>query len=516
MRIRTSGIGAFVTAAAAFMLAGCAVLEADSGHKPVTLGRAGANPEQVQSELMSFTDTFISSISQQWNQADASAAAIAGSRVPPTPGAAPVTAAGDRGRRASLEIKIANVTGALDIATSPNPVVGLADMITMITLERMILEDPWAGETFGPEKAARLVFVYKEQEEKAWRIADHVFTLEQQKDLRSIIAQWRQEHPTQRYIAGVRLEDFARDRGTVHLAAGESAPGSLLALVGLDPLANLDPTVREVQRSRLLAERVFFYSQHAPSLIKWQTESLYTGLLQTPEVKQAMTSIAGVSAAADNVADAADQLRQDLSKERHDALVDLFAQFHKERQEAMDQFFKGIADERRQTLKDIDAGADKLGGTLKQAREAAEATEQLTTSLKATIQAADALAARFTPPAGTAAPVDATPKKDAIAEYREAAALTAQTVDKLTVLADRVDKILASPDLDARTGKLRTVVDSLQGGVQRTVDHAFWWLLAIAVVGSFCLGAAITLGLSGHKAMERRGAAKRRAGRRGN
>jgi hypothetical protein len=511
MSLRTLAVSAGFAMLIASALSGCSVFGDSSDGKSALLGRPGTNPEQVQAELMAFADTFISTISQQWNQADAAAAATPSA--PVTPGAAPVKAAGDRGRRASLEIKIANVTGALAIATDPNPLVGLADMITMITLERMILEDPWAAESLGPEKAARVVAAYKEQETKAWRIAEHVFAPDQQKDLRAIIEKWRKDHPTQRYIAGVRLEDFARDRGTVDLGPDQSGPGSLLALVGLDPLANLDPTVREVQRSRLLAERIFFYTQHAPSILKWQTESLYTGLLQTPEVKQAMSALADVSDAANNVADAADQLRKDLAKERHDALVDLFTQFQKERADAMDQFFKGVANERTQALRDIDDGAEKLGGTLKQVREAAEATEKLTTSLNSTIKSADALVARFAPPPGTVPVADTSPKKDPLAEYREAAAATSQTVDKLTLLADRVDKLLASPDLDARTGKLRTVVDSLQGGVQQTVDHAFWWLAILAVVSAFCLGAAISLGLSGHKAMERRSAAKRRASR---
>ncbi len=509
MSMRLLGMGTLLAILSAAVLSGCAVFGDDTNRKPAALGRAGNDPQQVQAELMSFADTFISSISQQLNQSAAAAAPTAPAL--PTPGAAAVKAASDRGRRAALEIKISNVSGALAIATSPNPVVSLADMITMITLERMILEDPWTADTFGAAKAAHLVAVFQEQEAAAWRIADHVFTPAQQKDLRSLIAQWRKDHPDQRYIAGVRLEDFARDRGTITLTEDQSGPGSLLALVGLDPLANLDPTVQEVQRSRLLAERIFFYSQHAPSIVKWQTESLYTGFLQTPEVSQAIASIAQVSKAGDNVAAAADQLRQGLSKERHDALVDMFDQLRKERQDTLDQFFKGVAEERKQTLLTIDQAQGTLGGTLKQARETIAATESLTTSLKSTIQAADALAARFAAPPGAATATEPGPKKDALAEYRDAATQTAQTAEKLTLMAERIEKLLASPELDARAGNLRIAVDSLQGGVRKSVDYAFWWMAALVVITAFCLGAAIAFGLSWHKAMERRVHAKRTA-----
>ncbi|HMN42320.1 MAG TPA: hypothetical protein PKE29_15855 [Phycisphaerales bacterium] len=512
MTLRTLGIGLLLAALAMAMLglpAGCAVAGSDIDKKPAVLGRAGAEYEQVQGELMSFVDTFISTIVQQWNQADASMAA--GTDEPGTPGAAPA----ERAKRVSLEIKIANVSGALGIATGSNPIVGVADMITMITLQRMILEDPWAARLLGPEKAARLVATYREQEAKAWRMAEGAFTPEQRAGLRTVIDRWRAEHPDQRYTAGVRLEDFARDRGTTGAADAPSGPTSLFAIVGLDPLANLDPTVREVQRSRMLAERVFFYTQHAAPLVKWQTESLYSGFLQSQDVRQMMGSMVKVSQAAENVAAVADRVRQDLPKERHDALVDVFDLLKIERRDAMEQFFTGLAEERKQTLLGIESGQATLAGTLKQVKEAVAATEALSVSVRGTIQAADSLAARFTPPPGTETPIEPGPKPDPLLEYRQAAAQTAQTAEKLTQLAERVEKLLDSPQLDAKAGNLRTVVDSLQESVQQTVNRAFWWVTVLAVVTAFCLGAAIALGLSGHKAMERRSAAKRRSRRAG-
>src|SRR5207248_1930394 len=132
--------------------------------------------------LMSFTETFVTTISQTWNLGEspstgapvASGAPKPEQPAPPTPAptaaaaaptpGAPARGFSDRARRAALEIKIANVTGALQIATSPNPTVGVADMVTLVTLQRMILQDPWAAETFGPDKARSIVNAYKEQE----------------------------------------------------------------------------------------------------------------------------------------------------------------------------------------------------------------------------------------------------------------------------------------------------------------------------------------------------------------
>jgi hypothetical protein len=501
--------------AALLFLSGCAGLGNDLDNKPPVLGRAGADPVAIQSELMAFTDTFISAISQQWNQAASSAAAAEPADQPATPGTRPIRSAADRARRAALEIKIANVSGALAIATGPNSFVGVADMVTMVTLERMILEDSWTAETFGPTKAALLVSTYKEQEAKAWRMADRAMTPAQQDQLRTLITTWRKENPNQRYIAGVRLEDFAVARGDV-TSTEDFTPGSLLALVGLDPLANLDPTIREVQRSRLLAERIFFYTQHAAPVIKWQTESLYTGMLQTPEVRSAIAAIVQASDAADNMADAADHLRVDLAKERHDALNDLFAQLKTERTDAIAQLDDTLRRQREALLNDIDTKQEGMRSTLKEFRETVKASESLSDSLRSTIKEADTLATKLVPTADPNSPK--TPRDpnrpDALTEYRLAVEQTAQTAEKLTVLAERLDKLLQSPQLDAKAGNLRSVVESVQGGVNQSVNRAFWWLLILALISAACFGAALMAALSAHKAYERRSASRRRELRR--
>jgi hypothetical protein len=517
-----------VLLAAGSLSGGCAGLGKDIDRKPAALGKEGVDPEEVQGQLMSFTDTFISIISQQWGQTAAAAPAPTGPQaatpqhaaapsatpeVKPaeaidvaqmgTPGDRAQLPATDRARRAALEIKISNVSAALEIASSPNSLVGVADMITMITLQRMILEDSWTAQTFGADKAARIVAAYKDQEASAWRIGKRVFTDAQQQQLTRVIAWWRKAHPDQRYIAGVRLQAFSKDRAVTALAQEDAGPGSLLALVGLDPLANLDPTVREVQRSRLLAERIFFYTEHSPQLIKWQTESLYTGFLGTPEVKAALASVGDVTKAADNMAATAERLRADIAKERHDALEDLFTQLKREREDTIQQLADSVRKEREATLHDIDQGQDKLRGTLSEVRETVKSTESLSNSLKGTLQTADTLMQKFAPTPGAE-------KRDALMDFKAAAEQTAVTVDKLNTLAEKIDKLLTSPELDAKSGKLRGVVDSFQGGLRDTVDHAFWWLVALSVVAAFFMGASIAFGLSAHKAMERRGAAKRR------
>ena len=520
------------------LLCGCAVFSTPTAASGPTL----ASPESAQSELMSFVSTFVATITQQWNAAAVQQTAAGTPPVtpgtPPPPSVAappppspattrlgPPTASAERtpaerARRAALETKNANISNAIAIATGPNPLVGVGDMITLVTLQRMLLQSPQTEATYGPERAAALVAAYQAQEAAAWRMGARVYTQTQLDQLRELIALWRRENPGARYIAGVRLEDFARDR-RLSISTVPQKNESLLALVGLDPLSNLDPTTREVERSRLLAERVFFYTQYAPQIFKGQTESLYLQFLSTPEARRALASFDQAADALDEMGRVADDLPAVLAKERSEAIQQLFAELRIERQEALLQVAELIKAERRALLADLDTRQGGLRDTLGELRQTVQAAESLSASVRGTIKQADELMSKVAPPAeeaaGPASPVaaGASETPDSLEKYQSAMAQTATTADKLTILVDRIDRILSSPSLDAKAGGMGTIVGSLQSGVEETGRRAFWGLLALAIVTAALFGAALMLALSGHKAWERRRIVKhlRRHGR---
>src|SRR5262245_59999363 len=102
-------------------------------NEEVRVGPGKTTPTEIQSEVMSFTDTFNATITQQWNRVTAMGRAES----PPGGLTAPGTDSerGTRLRRAAVENKLASVSAALSIAASPNPIVALSDMVTMITLQ---------------------------------------------------------------------------------------------------------------------------------------------------------------------------------------------------------------------------------------------------------------------------------------------------------------------------------------------------------------------------------------------
>jgi hypothetical protein len=336
-------------------------------------------------------------------------------------------------------------------------------MITLVTLERMLLEDPSTLEIFGPEATAALLDTYREHEAAAWRIGKRAFTPEQQQELRDMIAEWRREHPDQRYVSQVRLEDFAAARQQQVTSDGAES-GSLLSLVMLDPLAGLDPAKREVQQSRMLAERAFFYVTRMPTLLKWQAESLYQGLFRSPEVQGGLSAAAQVSEAAERISKTAEQWPRDLAAER---------------EAAIDQFFRGLAEQRDAFVEDVDRGQDRLQGTLKQIRETVVATDQLAGSLTGTAHAIEAVAGRFE--SDEEAPA-AEPGRDRLAEYQAAVAETGAAAERLTTLAGKVEELFAPETLDRRTSAMQSTIARTQEGAESLIDHAFRWLLILICV----------------------------------
>ncbi|MBX3380986.1 MAG: hypothetical protein KF805_12910 [Phycisphaeraceae bacterium] len=456
-------------------------------------GEAGLTPSAVQSEVMSFTDTFVAAVSQIWN------AIAANARSASTPGglADEENARLNRIRRASLEIKLANVNAALLIASSPNPLVSLADMITLVTLQRMVLESPSTQKLFGAEIQSQLVVVYKEQEFNAWKIADQAMTSVQRDELREMIASWRRAHPDATYVSSIRLDDFAGAR-QIGVDPTEVKKESLLSLLSLDPLSGLDPAQREVTKTRMLAERIFFYTSRVANVMKWQVESLYQTLMQAPEFRDAFESVQQASGAAKDIAALAAKLPEQITAEREMLMRQFFDELSKERSATIEQINASLSLQRQAALDDLQTAQSNFQGTLKDFRETATSANTLADKLTTTIQAADTLASRFAPtptPTPTPTPGSPTPAKEGngLEDVKAVVEKAGAAADRLTELTKSIDRLLASPGLVDKTGGLQVVMQEVQGSGRELVNYAFWRLLIIVIVAPFAVVLAMGL-----------------------
>lgn len=495
VRLLVSAISCAIVALGAGCIPGCAGTEIRS---PIVVGGgmsaekkvgpAQLTPSAVQSEVMSFTDTFVSAVSQIWN------AIASNARKESTAGGLTdaENARLNSMRRAALEIKLANVNAALLIASSPNPLVSLSDMITVVTLQRMVVEAPSTKRLFGPEIQAQLVEVYKEQEVNVWAIAKAAMTEEQRTELAGLIKEWRDNHPDATYVSSIRLDDFASARQISVAPKNEKNP-SLLSLLSLDPLAGLDPAQREITQTRMLAERVFFYASRVPNVIKWQVESLYQSLMQAPEFQDILRSTRKASESADEISETLAKLPAQITAERKELFDHFFAEVTREREATINQINNALSAQRLEALKDLDGAQSKFQGTLKDFRETATSANTLAEKLTVTIQAADTLASRFAPvPVAGAAAAPAKEGKG-LEDVTKVVERTGDAAERLTELTKSIDRLLASPGLVDKSGGLQRVVQEVQFSGRELVNYAFWRLLIVVIVAPFAVVLAMAL-----------------------
>ena len=245
------------------------------------IGPSKMSLEQVQAEVEAFADQYVLQISEATNQAARS-----------HPEARP--------RLHAIKLSIAR--GAYIIASGPNPVVSVLDLVVQATLVHRTAPGTLAR-SLPEEIRAPLVEAIERLHNDAWRLAERVLTPQDLTDLRSLIDAWIEENPNAVYVAGVRFSDFARLRPT----PGGSSPTSIFGLLRVDPFASIDPAAREIQESRLLAERMFYYVQRMPQLLAWDAESLYFDIARAPESQQLLTSV-------DAFAKSAEQLNQTIAE----------------------------------------------------------------------------------------------------------------------------------------------------------------------------------------------------------
>jgi hypothetical protein len=342
--------------------------------------------------------------------------------------------------------KLSQSTAAYTIASGPNPVINAVDMVVLATLSRMVIEDAWVGEKFG-ERALPFQEAHRRLEARARELVADVLTADQIIQLQRIMDDWRERNPNIRAVSYVHFNDFAKSIGRPQ--PGEvGTKGGLFALLGLDPLSQLDPAVRELTQTRQLAERTIYYAQRAANLLDMQVERLSYQIAAMPETKRMLADADRFGVAATATGQLADELPNILARER---------------EAAIHQFMEGIAKDTMQTR----ALITDLRGTL----EAGTATSD---SLNATIRSLDQIIGRFDKPKPAAgAPTEPPSRPFDITEYTAAAAEFARTANEL-------QKLLAG--IEHGTPVLMQSADHAASNLQAVADHILWRTLLIGVL----------------------------------
>jgi len=351
--------------------------------------------------------------------------------------------------------KVQQASSAYTIASGPNPISNALDMVVLATLSRMVIDDAWVGDAYG-ERARNVQETYRSLEAEAWSLIEGVLTAEQLATLRQTITQWRAQHPNVRAVAYIHFRDFARGSGP----ASENSAGqaNLLAMVGIDPLSNLDPAVQEIAQTRQLAERAIYYMQRAPDLLDMQVERLSYQFASMPETRTLLASVDRVS------------LVGSSSERLVDGLPDL-----------LDHEREALVAQLTQTLNSESATLGTLAGQLRTTLQAGTDTAG---AVNGALQTFERISSQFTskPPPASGPPPPKGPPFD-IRNYTamlEQATITARELGALSQSGDALLPVLRAATQEAA---LRA---------QGVLNHLFLLLvLLVLVIAAAALLAAV-------------------------
>ena len=345
---------------------------------------------------------------------------------------------------------LAQANAAYTAASSEHAQIGTLDLITLATLSHKVVER--IGPQRFPGQAQALIAVHRELETEAWRLAEGVLDTQQQSDLRRLIADWQARNPDFENASFIRFQDFLK----VAPASAQNArlvPASLMGIVGLDPLAGLDPAVKQVEQTRLLADRAIYYAQRVPIIMDLQLDRSLNRLATGPEAQRLLANGTSLSTSAERFVTVAEALPADFARER-EAII-------------------------RQLSEMLSTQQATLLPMLVELRTALEAGRGTAGAVDEAARSIDALVARFqdrprTPGEPPGRPFD-------ITEYTQAATEITRAAHELTRLMNTVG--VQAPGLGGAVGS------TLQGGVAQgrvLVDYLFVrvaWLIALLLGG---------------------------------
>ena len=340
-----------------------------------------------------------------------------------------------------LAWQMSQLNAAYTIATGPSPILCQLDFVVLATLSRMVVQDSPFALADGSESPA--LAMYRELEREAWADAAATLTPAQLDELRGLIAKWRAKNPKVVLVGFVHFAEFAQSAGVS--AEARKKPGSLFGLIGLDPLAELDPAVRQIEQSRLLAERAIFYMQRVPYLMDLQMERIVSQGMLSPQVERANASIERASLAMADYARIGDSLPDEFARER----------------EAM---IRQIADE-------LLAQQAELRGLLAELQTTLAAGSDTAAAVNAAVQSLDRLADRL--PKREPGSATAVGRPFDITEYSAAAKEFATTARELAQLLEALGRA-GLPVADA-------VAEGVEAG-QGLVDYLFGRALLLGLL----------------------------------
>jgi hypothetical protein len=425
------------------MVPGCSILHAPQAMVNTVVpkgSRSQPDPLALQVQLERFTDNFSLQISQALDDYAKQIGTEAA-------------------RVEVLQLKVLSVSAVTSIASGPNPNASLLDMVAVATISRMAVEDRWmkAGK---PPAFDQWLATSRALDTSAWQIATNELKESYVKELRETIDRWAAQNPDAIATFLARPQELASL--VEHKRKATSDLNSVFSMVNLDPTAGLDPAVREITQTRLMAERAMFTMQRMPFLLRLQTELLTYQLSDQSAIRQALADTTLLAGSADRISRATESVSQTAA-------------------ELPDR----ISTERKAILAALDQQEGKLTALAAQVDDTLQSGTKMSTSLNTTIGTFDGLMKRF----GVGEPsTDTTPDTNSppfnILDY-------GQVAERVGAMAKEINTLVMS--VNQSVPQLERLSQSTTVDAQKVVDRGFRLglvLIGVLLVGSVLAGLA--------------------------
>ena len=362
--------------------------------------------QQLQSEIMSFADRFAAILWQAYEDFESQGPA-------------------QRARNIALGDTVYSMSSAFVIASNPNPSVALLDMIVLSVLGRMIYEEHYLAEFGKPAEAMAQGFRLLESDIQ--QIAEKVLSTSEQEELYGLIRGWRQAHPEQLTFVYLRFSDFASERGKSTIAETVKSGGMFASVRG---------ATKEIEQTRLLAERGIFLASRMPLLTGYFADFWVSHLASNPDAEKILKDLNRLSLASHRLADVG----------------------------------AGLPEQIANLIKDLESQEERLHAMLADLRKTMRLGSDVASSVQTTVQSADSLVTQVFPEGTT------------IENYEAVATKVMEAAQQLDKVINSAERLMASSHWDQTLPPVVKIVDKVEFETEKLVTHVFLCGVALIVV----------------------------------
>lgn len=417
-------------------------------------------------------------------------------------------------RLLAMRIRANSSDSIISIAADPDPQVALLNMVTVLTLQRMLVDkqgdgvvneefvedlpaegeaggeagadaeaggkaDEAAGNGAEPDEGeaektkpinrrgkslfgkmdATFYKAAKRMEEEAWALAAQVMDEEERQQLGALIEQYRQDHPEELDVWWVRFSQFSGYKESFAVADLGRGVVDLFVPVG-DAVSGIESTTDVAERATWLAARQAL-------VVQWRVELAHLQMLSAPETTRVLDDVRRVSKTVEELPGKVATERKAIVKAVEDQEVAL-ARLVKDTdqvitkvQQTVEQSGKAVT-EVNQAITAAESTIEKAQPLVKQSELTLAQLEKTSDSLNKTLQTLDGFMKQF-----ESEDEDAPPARPFdITEYTTAVQEAGKTIEQLNTLVTNVDGSTQPEKLEKTLGTVQGRLSTLiwQGG----------------------------------------------------